>query len=84
MKRYFFDLRDGGAFAVDHEGCEFASLAAAQEEAVGALAEMAKRAVPAVLKNGGHRMAIEVRDESGPILKVLITFEADRKGTSCA
>jgi Domain of unknown function (DUF6894) len=84
MKRYFFDLRDGEVLAVDHEGSQFRSFEAAQEEAVATLAEMAKRAVPAVLKNGGHRLTIEVRDESGLIMKVLFTFELDRKGVSCA
>jgi hypothetical protein len=77
MKRYFFDLRKDGALAVDAEGTELPNIDAVQEEAVRSLAEMAKQAVPSVLKNGGYRMAIEVRDESGPIMKVRFTFEAE-------
>jgi uncharacterized protein DUF6894 len=77
MKRYFFDLRKDEALAVDEEGTELPSIDAVQEEAVRSLAEMAKQAVPAALKNGGYRMAIEVRNESGPIMKVLFKFEAE-------
>jgi hypothetical protein len=54
MKRYFFDLRKDEALAVDEEGTELPSIDAVQEEAVRSLAEMAKQAVPAALKNGGY------------------------------
>jgi hypothetical protein len=79
MKRYFFDLRDGDHLAPDEEGVELPDIERVQEEAALALAAMTKEAVPSADRNGGHRMAIEVRDERGPILKVLFTFEADRR-----
>jgi hypothetical protein len=79
MKRYFFDLRDGDYIALDEEGVELPDMERVQEEAALALAQMARDMVPGAVKDAGHRMAIEVRDESGPVLKVLFTFEADRR-----
>jgi hypothetical protein len=79
MKRYFFDLRDGDAVAVDEEGIELRSIAAAQEEAACSLAQMAMERAADEVRNRAHRMAIEVRDSDGPIMKVLFIFEADRR-----
>jgi hypothetical protein len=79
MRRYFFDLREGDSLAVDEEGVELASVEAVQEEAARSLAEMAKEVTPGTSNNGGHPMAIEVRDDNGPIMKVLFVFEADRR-----
>lgn len=78
MPRYYFDIRDGDELAPDEEGVDLPTIGAVQLEAARSLAEMAKDAVPSVDKNGGHRMAVEVRDDSGPIMKVLFTFEASR------
>lgn len=77
MRRYFFDMREGDFLAVDEEGIEFASVGAVQEEAARSLAEMAQEAAGTRSK-GGRRLAIEVRDNDGPMMKVLFTFEADR------
>jgi len=78
MARYFFDLRDGDNLAVDEEGIELPSLERVQEEAASSLAEMARERVVEAVQNGAHHMAIEVRDEDGPLMKVLFTFAANR------
>ena len=80
MKRYFFDLRDGDVLAPDEEGIELPDIESVQEEAALSLADMAHHADRTEHKHSaGHRMAIEVRDDSGPVFKVLFTFEADRR-----
>ena len=77
MRRYFFDLRDGDDLAVDEEGLELPNLLRAQEEAVSSLAEFVReRVIEAV--HDAQDMAIEVRDEDGPILKVMFLFAPDR------
>jgi hypothetical protein len=76
-RRYFFDLRDGNAFAADEEGVELPDIESVQEEAALSLADMARNAERKHAHSVGHRMAIEVRDESGPILKLQFIFEAD-------
>jgi hypothetical protein len=78
MARYFFDLRDGDHLAVDEEGIELPSLERVQEEAASSLAEMARERVIEAARNGAHDMAIEVRDEDGPLMKVQFTFAGDR------
>ena len=45
MKRYYFDMRDGENVTRDDEGLEFPDLAAAQEEAAKALADIARDVV---------------------------------------
>jgi hypothetical protein len=79
MPRYYFDLREGDELAVDEEGLEMATLQTVQIEAARSLVDMAKHAIwtkaEAVL---GHRMAIEVRDENGPVLQAKFTFELER------
>ena len=47
-----------------------------QEEASLSLADMARNVQRKNAHSAGHRMAIEVRDESGPILKLHFTFES--------
>ncbi|MCK1743745.1 hypothetical protein IVA80_23565 [Bradyrhizobium sp. 139] len=71
MKRYYFDIRDGGQFIRDDEGVELAHNEAAREEATAALSEMARawaRSRP------DHRMAVEVRDDHGPVLQASFSF----------
>jgi hypothetical protein len=79
MTRYYFDLRDNGELAVDEEGLELPNLQAVQIEAARSLVDMAKHAIwtkaDTVLD---HRMAIEVRDESGPVLEAKFTFELEQ------
>ena len=79
MPRYYFDIRQGDDFAPDDEGLELSSLQAVQEEAARSLADMARDAVRNKFDGAGHRMAIEVRDDNGPVLQVKFTFEIDRR-----
>jgi hypothetical protein len=79
MPRYYFDLRDGNEIAVDEEGAEMANLYAVQMEAARSLVDMARHAIwtkaDGVL---GRPMAVEVRDENGPVLQAKFTFELER------
>jgi hypothetical protein len=77
MSRYHFDVRDGEDLDLDKEGLEFSTLEAAQREATRSLADIACEAVK---QNDGleHRIAIEVRDDTGPVLRVRFSFEIDR------
>ena len=80
MPRYYFDIRDGNGVSVDEEGIELRDMQAVQEEAARSLADMARdevRSVKDPTKN--RRLAIEVRDDDGPILEVKFTFEIDKK-----
>ena len=81
MPRYFFDLRDGDDLAVDEEGLELRSIQAVQEEAARSLADMARDEVRRHSNdpNKRHRMAIEVRDDNGPLLQVKFTFEINKQ-----
>ena len=80
MPRYYFDIRNEGNLAIDDEGLEFTDSLAVQEEAARSLADMARdelRSGPTPSKN--RHMAIEVRDDDGPLFEVKFTFEIDRK-----
>jgi hypothetical protein len=81
MPHYYLDLRDEDDLAVDEEGLELRDVAAVQEEATQSLAEMAGDAVrgPSYDGNRNHQMAIEVRDETGPVLQVKFTFQINRQ-----
>jgi hypothetical protein len=78
-KRYFFDIREGDEIAVDEEGMVLGTVQAAQEEAALSLAGIAQDAVSASARQGkGHHMAIEVRDDTGPVLQATFTFAVER------
>lgn len=78
--RYYFDLRNGEEVAVDDEGVELPSVQAVQEQAALSLADMARDAIRAHPNDGArHLMAIEVRDENGPVLQVRLTYEVDQR-----
>lgn len=78
MARYYFDLRDGDQLAIDEEGMELPTMQAVQVEAARSLVDIAKHAIwtkaATIL---GHRMAIEVRDESGAVLQAKFIFELE-------
>jgi hypothetical protein len=78
MMRYFFDLRDGDELAVDEEGVELPNMQRVQEEAASSLAELARGHVLEAVTDGANDMAIEVRDEDGPLMKVTFLFGPDR------
>ncbi|WP_409363521.1 DUF6894 family protein [Bradyrhizobium liaoningense] len=51
-----------------------------QAEAAKSLADMARDAVHTYPPTAGsHRMAIEVRDETGPVMQVKFTFEIEKR-----
>ena len=81
MPRYFFDLRDGDDIAVDEEGLELKDIRAVQEEAARSLADMTRDEVRRHSNdpNKRHRMAIEVRDDTGPVLQVKFAFEINKQ-----
>jgi hypothetical protein len=70
---YFFDSRDDATFVQDNEGLVFPDFEAARDEAARALAEMAKDALPGSVRG---ELAIEVRDETDPVLRTSLVFEA--------
>jgi hypothetical protein len=78
MPRYYFDLRDNDELAVDEEGMELPTLQAVQIETARSLVDIAKHAIwtkaESVLR---HRMAIEVRNGTGPVLQARFTFELE-------
>lgn len=76
MPRYYFDIREGDDLAPDDEGLELSSMQAVQEEAARSLADLLRDAVRRQRQGGDHRMAIEVRDDNGPVLTVTVSFEA--------
>jgi hypothetical protein len=69
----FFDTRDNDLFMEDDVGLELPDLEAVKVEAAKALAELARDVIPGSLK---RELAVEVRDELGPILVARMTFEA--------
>ncbi|WP_376701148.1 DUF6894 family protein [Bradyrhizobium australiense] len=78
MPRYYFDIREGDDVTPDDEGLELTTIEAVQVEAAHSLADMMRDAVRTRRQGVGHRMAIEVRNEKGPVLMVLCTFEVKR------
>lgn len=72
MALYFFDSRDNDTFIEDDVGLEFSDLEAVKVEAARALAELARDVLPGSLK---RELAIEVRDELGPVMIARMTFE---------
>ena len=79
MSRYYFDLRDGDQLAVDEEGVELPTMQAVQVEAARSLVDIAKHAIwtkaATILV---HRMAIEVRNESGAVMQAKFIFALER------
>ena len=78
MTRYYFDLVDSDGITTDDEGIDLPSMQRVQEEAGRSLADMARDAVVRLDRNAIY-MAIEVRDNSGPVMHLKFTFEIDRK-----
>jgi hypothetical protein len=72
MKRYFFDMQDGDNFCPDEEGLELPDIEAAQVEAARSLADMVRDKIssqPFCL------MAIQVRDNDGPVIEAKFVWE---------
>lgn len=75
MPHYYFDIRDGGTLTVDEEGLTLADQRAAEIEAALSLADTAKDLVPSASTSS---LAIEVRDEDGPIFRAAFLFGTAR------
>lgn len=74
MPRYYFDSRDNDIFIADHDGLDFASLDDVKAQATTALTELAKDVLPgSVIRT----LAIEVRDDLGPVLRIALRFEIE-------
>ena len=73
MALYFFDIRDSDSFDEDDRGLGLPDLDAAKAQAATTLAELARDVIPGSWK---RELAINVRDERGPVLKVQMTFKA--------
>ncbi|MGF6426524.1 DUF6894 family protein [Bradyrhizobium elkanii] len=78
MTRYYFDVREGQELALDEEGLELNSMQAAQLEAAKSLADIVRDAVHQCPPKHKHHMAIEVRDENGPVMQVKFTFKVEK------
>ncbi|MCS3447414.1 hypothetical protein AB7M49_000861 [Bradyrhizobium elkanii] len=78
MPRFYFDLYEGEAMALDEEGLELKSVEAAQVEAAKSLADMARDAIHS--RSAKPRdMTIDVRDEAGTIMQVRLVFDLQTK-----
>lgn len=73
MSLYFFDTRNNETFLADNVGTEFPDLETVEFEAASSLTELARDVFPGSLK---RELAVEVRDELGPVLIIKMTFEA--------
>jgi hypothetical protein len=73
MKRFYFDIREGDEIIPDEEGLELSKKR-----------RLARwRIWPGMPSVSGdeisYEIAIEIRDESGPVLQAKFTFEVDRR-----
>jgi uncharacterized protein DUF6894 len=73
MRRYFFDLRHGDQMVPDDEGIILPNLGAVQAEAMRSLITLASDFV-----DYPGPIAVEVRDDAGPVMRARISFEFDR------
>jgi hypothetical protein len=80
MAHYYFDVRDDGDLSVDDLGMDLRDIEAVQVEAMRSLGDMARDAIrsPEYNVSQKRRMAIEVRDGSGPVLHARFTVEVER------
>jgi hypothetical protein len=74
MTRYYFDVQRGDKVITDREGLELSTIDVAEQEAVGAAAIMAR---DAIRRSSNGLMAIEVRDGSGPLVRVKFCWTVD-------
>ncbi|UFW46394.1 MULTISPECIES: DUF6894 family protein [Bradyrhizobium] len=76
MARYYFDLVDEEGLVVDEEGLEFTDMEGVEREATQAMADAARESLHRPIKPG--EAAIEVRDDTGPVMRVRFTIEIER------
>jgi hypothetical protein len=77
MPHYYFDIRDGDELAPDEEGLHLKSTEAARAEAAKSLADMVRDAAHYARPANRRQMAIEVRDNAGPVMRVKLVFEIE-------
>ena len=75
MSRYYFDFRDNGRFVSDDAGIEFVSLEEAKVEASRAMTDFARDKLRGSVE---RTMVIEVRKDSGPVLRLTLRFEIEQ------
>lgn len=75
MPRFWFDFEDGGPPTIDEDGMDFATAEVAAEEAVAALASLAKDIIP---RAGPHKdIAVNMRDEAAQdVFRATISFSS--------
>ncbi|MBB4427824.1 hypothetical protein GGD66_006407 [Bradyrhizobium sp. CIR48] len=74
MPRYYFDTSDNENFVFDDVGVEIASFEDVKREASRAMADFAKDVLPG---SEVRNLAVEVRDDAGPVLRVGLRFEIE-------
>jgi hypothetical protein len=75
MRKFYFDFNGDDGITIDEIGGEFRTVDDARKEALIALAD-AGRDFARLYADG--RMAVLVRDGTGPVLEVSATFETKR------
>jgi hypothetical protein len=73
MRRYYFDMRVGDDLGEDNEGVELRGLEAVQKEGLRVLADMARDLIELPAS-----MAVEVRDDDGPVMRARVAFDIHR------
>ena len=81
MTLYYFDVRDNDGLIRDEEGMELLTLAGVENEAARSLADMARDAVLETKDPASYKIAIEVRDDRGLVVRVRLAFEVERLRT---
>jgi hypothetical protein len=79
MPRFYFDSDDGDRPIEDTVGLVFSDLHAAQQEAVRALPEITKDALPDGTK---REFIITVRDGNGPVLRAKLSLRIEKVASS--
>ncbi|MGY3611039.1 DUF6894 family protein [Bradyrhizobium sp. Lot33] len=74
MPHYYFDTRDNENFVPDEIGLEITSFEKVKAVASAAMADLARDVLPGSLVRD---LRIEVRDDSGPVLRVTLRFEVE-------
>jgi len=77
MSRYYFDSGRRG-LVVDDEGRELSDVEAVQMEAARSLVDMARDCLLETTAVSVDQIAIQVRDDAGPVMKVRFKFEIDK------
>jgi hypothetical protein len=74
MPRYYFDTRDNEKFVPDELGLEITSFEKVRAVASVAMADLARDVLPGSM---ARELAIEVRSDVGPVLRVSLRFEVE-------